>query len=74
MPIYEYMCLDCTERFEDLIRNQADEEALECPVCRSKHFARQMSTFGVQGAVRKPMTAGTKSCAGCTSSSCAGCR
>jgi len=73
MPIYEYVCLDCRTPFEDLIRNKADEEALRCPGCGSGQLARQMSTFGVQGAVAKPITAGTKSCAGCTASSCAGC-
>lgn len=74
MPIYEYRCLDCQTDFEDLIRNKADEEALECPSCRSKNLVKQMSAFGVQGAVEKPITAGSSSCGGCTASSCAGCR
>ena len=74
MPIYEYECADCQERFEDLIRNKADEEALACPACGSKKLTKQMSAFGVQGAVEKPITAGSSSCTGCTATSCAGCR
>jgi len=74
VPIYEYKCLECRKQFEDLIRNKADEEALECPRCKSKNLIRQMSAFGVQGAVEKPITAGASSCTGCTASSCAGCR
>jgi len=73
VPIYEYRCLDCETDFEDLIRNKADEEALECPACRSRNLVKQMSAFGVQGAVEKPITAGSSNCSGCTSSSCAGC-
>ena len=73
MPIYEYLCLQCENEFEDLIRNKADEEALECPACGSKKLTKQMSAFGVQGSVEKPITAGSSSCSGCTASSCAGC-
>jgi len=74
MPIYEYQCEDCQRRFEDLIRNKADEEALQCPSCGSKNLVKQMSAFGVQGAVEKPITAGSSSCTGCTATSCASCR
>jgi putative FmdB family regulatory protein len=73
VPIYEYRCLDCGEDFEDLIRNKRDEEELECPSCRSRNFVKQMSAFGVRGAVEKPITAGSGGCSGCSSSSCSTC-
>ena len=73
MPFYEYRCLECGEDFEDLIRNKADEEALACPACQSKKLVKQMSAFGVQGAVEKPILAGSSSCSSCTSSSCSTC-
>jgi len=74
MPIFEYECRGCGERFEDLIRNRADEDALACPSCGSKDLAKQMSAFGVRGDVEKPVSATSASCAGCTAASCAGCR
>jgi len=73
VPIYEYRCLECGEDFEDLIRNKADEEALECPSCHSKNLLKQMSAFGVQGAVERPIMAGSGGCGGCSSSSCSTC-
>ncbi len=74
MPIYEYRCAKCGKAFEDLIRNKADEEALRCPSCGAKDVVKQMSAFGVQGAVEKPITAGASGCSTCTATSCSSCR
>ena len=74
MPIYEYACEACGHGFEELIRNKGDEEELCCPSCGGKHLNRQMSVFGVQGNVSKPIVSGGSSCGGCKATSCAGCR
>jgi len=44
MPLYEFECLDCEERFEALVRGS---NAPECPSCRSPNLEQLVSTFGV---------------------------
>lgn len=45
MPIYEYKCQDCGNRFEKLVRRSADADALECPSCGQKHLTQELSVF-----------------------------
>lgn len=45
MPIYEYVCTDCTEKFERLVRRWG--EAVSCPACSSDAVDKQLSTFAV---------------------------
>lgn len=46
MPIYEYECTKCGERFE-LRRSIADRDAeLKCPECDDEHPRRLCSIFG----------------------------
>ncbi len=49
MPIYEYRCEDCGEKFEKLVRANADEIELICPNCDSKHTKKLFSVFGTSG-------------------------
>lgn len=45
MPIYEYKCQDCGNRFEKLVRRSSDVDALECPSCGEKHLTQELSVF-----------------------------
>ena len=45
MPIYEYKCQDCGNRFEKLVRRSSDVDTLECPSCGQKHLSQELSTF-----------------------------
>lgn len=45
MPIYEYQCLDCGERFEVLQRMGEGAEGLTCPECETDRVTKQFSTF-----------------------------
>lgn len=47
MPIYEFECQDCDERFEKLMRLSDDTSGVECPECGGRHTRKLMSTFGV---------------------------
>jgi putative FmdB family regulatory protein len=40
MPLYEYVCQDCTNAFETLVLNG---EEIECPQCHGRHLERQWS-------------------------------
>jgi len=47
MPIYEYICDDCKERFEKIVINKQQEIA--CPKCSSKKATIQLSVFATAG-------------------------
>jgi putative FmdB family regulatory protein len=45
MPIYEYRCLKCGEKFEEFRRiSEADQKA-KCPKCQSEETERFLSSF-----------------------------
>jgi len=55
MPIYEYECLKCGERFE-LRRGMSDsDQDVKCPRCEAENPRRVLSTFAT--------TSGGSSCA-----------
>ncbi|MBX3169332.1 MAG: zinc ribbon domain-containing protein [Candidatus Eremiobacteraeota bacterium] len=43
MPIFEYACNQCEQRFEKLLR-KSDQE-VDCPKCRSQDLRKLFSTF-----------------------------
>jgi putative FmdB family regulatory protein len=45
MPIYEFKCLRCSHRFEELCRVGEDGSALTCPACGGQTLKRCPSTF-----------------------------
>jgi putative FmdB family regulatory protein len=72
MPIYEYMCFDCKERFE-VIRAMKDADApIVCLNCESDHTSRLLSLFNASSGGK--VVAGAQSgCSTCSSGSCATC-
>jgi len=47
MPLYEYQCARCGEKFE-LRRHMADSDSeIECPRCGAKSPKRVLSVFGI---------------------------
>ncbi|HEY2717707.1 MAG TPA: zinc ribbon domain-containing protein [Solirubrobacterales bacterium] len=57
MPIYEYECESCGERFEELVA--AGSEAVPCAACGSERTRRLLSGFAPPG--RQPRGAGVRS-------------
>ena len=45
MPIYEYKCNKCGNKFEQLVFPSDDEKGFECPACGKKDIERQFSAF-----------------------------
>jgi putative FmdB family regulatory protein len=45
MPIYEYRCEDCGNKFEKLVRRMGQAPDGECPSCGQKHLKQEISTF-----------------------------
>ena len=52
MPIYDFKCQDCGERFEALVRRSTDTAA--CPSCKSERLQQMISSFAMSSdATRK---------------------
>ncbi|MBN1955904.1 MAG: zinc ribbon domain-containing protein [Anaerolineae bacterium] len=47
MPIYEYCCEACGEKFEKLVRSTSKQQPLTCPHCGSERVEKAISLFGV---------------------------
>ena len=45
MPLYEYKCEECGEKFEALVSFKNADSGMECPYCDSKKTGRQLSVF-----------------------------
>jgi putative FmdB family regulatory protein len=45
MPIYEYECRGCKERFEVLQKMNEDSSHLRCPKCQTDRPKRVLSSF-----------------------------
>jgi putative FmdB family regulatory protein len=60
MPIYEYKCDSCGNKFEKLVRRSEETEGLACPTCGERHLSQEFSTFAAhaQGASEAPMCPG----------------
>jgi putative FmdB family regulatory protein len=68
MPIYEYACRKCDQKFDKLVRSMISRESVPCPHCGSKKTARLFSSFavGADGAPRASSSAAHgPSCACC---------
>ncbi len=49
MPLYEYQCSKCENRFEALVMNAEDEAEVECDACQSTKVFRVVAPFAVCG-------------------------
>jgi len=47
MPLYEYVCASCADRFERYVRSWT--EAVTCPSCQGTEVEKQLSTFAFAG-------------------------
>lgn len=49
MPMYEYRCRECGEKYEQLRRMQDADIDLECPECGATNIERLVSGFAMSG-------------------------
>lgn len=47
MPMYEFRCLDCQKKFEELVFATNDLADVACPSCSSTQVSKQLSAFSV---------------------------
>ncbi|MGC8786870.1 MAG: FmdB family zinc ribbon protein [Anaerolineae bacterium] len=49
MPIYEYRCNECGEKFEKWLRSMSAANDICCPRCGSRNVEKAISLFGKSG-------------------------
>ncbi len=49
MPMYEYECKTCGEKFEKRLSFSQADQIQECPACRSNETKKRVSTFASLG-------------------------
>lgn len=60
MPIYEYKCRNCENRFEQLVFKST--EKIACPVCGSDEAEKYVSTFSSNAFAGESASCNTGSC------------
>lgn len=65
MPIYEYICEDCGEKYDKFVRSSLARVELECPRCGSARGKKAFSVFGVRGAAGGSSVSAASSAAAC---------
>lgn len=58
MPLYEFRCQCCGERFEQLIRGSTDDKQIHCPRCQGTQVDRLLSVFARSGPACTPQASG----------------
>lgn len=72
MPIYEYQCMDCGQKFEQ-IRSMKDADApIKCEQCQGLKTKRLLSVCYTHGN-EKSMGTNSSSCASCRGGTCSSC-
>lgn len=49
MPLYEYVCNDCGQPFEKMMRFSELNQSPSCPTCASINTRKQISLFASSG-------------------------
>ncbi len=76
MPLYEYCCPACNDKFEVLRSMSDSDKEAQCPKCNciSKRALSRFSSFSKDSSGQTTPIAGSgSSCSGCSSSSCSTC-
>ena len=45
MPIFEFVCLDCGDSFDRLLRSSFAISEINCPACESQEVKKKLSLF-----------------------------
>ena len=74
MPIYEYLCMDCREKFEVLRPMSEADATTACSKCGYLNTSRVITVFYAQSSGRVIAGGGGSSgCSSCRSGACASC-
>jgi putative FmdB family regulatory protein len=62
VPIYEYICKQCSKKFEALLQGS---QKPSCPACQSTRLEQQLSVFSVAASGSKSSAPAAGACGSC---------
>ena len=71
MPIYEYKCKNCSEKYEALVLRR--DETVPCPCCNSADVEKLMSAFAFKSGDNFTPSSGSSACGTCSGGNCSTC-
>ncbi len=69
MPIFEFVCVDCGQPFEQLLLNGSKIAEVTCPTCKSQNITKKISTFASRLSRGSSFSFGSTSGASCSTGS-----
>jgi len=69
MPIYEFVCDECGQPFEELVFSASAVSDVVCPSCESSHIKKKISTFATKVAGGSSYSLNTSSAPSCNTGS-----
>ncbi|HDH58052.1 MAG TPA: zinc ribbon domain-containing protein [Bacteroidetes bacterium] len=73
MPIYEFECTKCQNKFDELVRASVDIHDVVCPKCGANSPRKLMSAFGFSSGGKTVSSSGNSACSSCHATSCKTC-
>ncbi len=73
MPLYEYQCQDCGQRFEALRSMSDADKPIRCECCQGINTRRQPSVFRAQSGGKVLAGMGGCDCGNCSGGTCGSC-
>jgi putative FmdB family regulatory protein len=69
MPLFEFVCNECNQPFEELLRSTSAVDQVNCPSCGSPKIAKKISTFASKITGGGGFSLGASSAASCSTGS-----
>lgn len=73
MPIYEFECSQCQNRFDELVSVSVNVHDIVCPKCGANSPRKLMSAFGFSSGGKTVSSASSSGCSTCHSTNCSTC-
>lgn len=65
MPAFEFICIDCSKPFEELVLNTSKIGEVTCPACHSQNIFKKISIFASQPTGEGAFSSGYTSSSSC---------
>ncbi len=66
MPLFEFVCSECSQPFEELVRSSSAIGEVICPICGSNNISKKISTFASRTVGSGSFSLGSSSSASCS--------
>ncbi len=69
MPLFEYVCADCGQSFEQLVLSTSQPADTSCPACHSQNVSKKISSFASRLSGGGSYSFGSSSSSSCSTGS-----